>query len=187
MKKLSRWMPSRPVYKTPPWAYPFIILLLAGAIALLFFIGYCLYKIPELLLVILFVVFLFWQHIEKFRYSMRNWAQSRSGENICSFVRAFDFRHTDTWILRAVYEELGMYLEIDGRPFPVRADDRWEEDLQIDPDDMEWDIFPDIAHRACRSIENTEQNPFYDRVKTVRDLVNFLEHQPKLQSRKQIN
>jgi hypothetical protein len=180
MKKLSRWIPPRPIHKTPIWGHLITILLLLGT-------GYGFYKIPTLLLVALFVVFLFWQHAEKHRYSMRTWAQSHSGENICSFVRAFDFRHIDTWILRAVYEELSMYLEVDGRPFPVRADDHWEEDLHIDPADMELDIFPDIAHRACRSLEHTEKNPFYDRVKTLRDLVSFLEHQPKLRNGKQID
>lgn len=179
MNKLSRWMPSRPVHKTPLWGFPIIALFLLG-------VGYWIYRVPELLWLILFLAFLIWRSSEKCRYSMQSWAKTRSGENICSFVRAFDFRHTDTWVLRAVYEELSVFLGGDNHPFPIRADDRWQDDLEIDSEDMEWDVLPDIAYRACRSLENTEQNPFYDKVKTVRDLVHFLEYQPKLQRDNQI-
>lgn len=42
-------------------------------------------------------------------------AQEREGESICDFARAFDTRTTDTWVIRAVYEQLQQQL---GRVYP---------------------------------------------------------------------
>lgn len=179
MKKLSRWMPAAPVRKTPRWGWPVLVLLVGG-------FAYLLYLVPWLLVVVVALVLIGWWLGAKHTRHMRAWALRRSGEDICTFVRDFDPRDTDTWVLRAVYEELSRYLQVDGRPFPIRADDRWAEDLQIDSEDIELDVLPDIAHRVGRSLEDTKKNPFYDRVKTVRDLVGFLEHQPRLQSVEQI-
>src|SRR4051794_3677248 len=36
----------------------------------------------------------------------RERTDERKGESTCSFARSFDFRHTDTAVMRAVYEEL---------------------------------------------------------------------------------
>lgn len=33
-------------------------------------------------------------------------AQGRAGESICQFARSIDCRRVDTWVVRAVYEEL---------------------------------------------------------------------------------
>ena len=105
----------------------------------------------------------------------------RSGERICDFVRDFDFRNTDTWVLRSVYDELSKYLGHKGDPFPIHADDRWIEDLDIDEEDMFCDLLPDIAYRARRSLDDTEGNPYCGRVITIRDMVHFLQSQPKLE------
>lgn len=180
MKTLSRWMPARPARKTSWWVWPILALLVGG-------FGYLLYRVP-LLLVLVVALFLIarWLTAKDTRH-MRAWAQRRSGESICTFVREFDCRATDSWVLRAVYEELSRHLRVDGHRFPIRADDRWEEDLHVDSEDLTLGILPDIAHRAGRSLNDTEKNPFYDRVKTVRDLVGFFEHQPRLQSVERID
>jgi hypothetical protein len=140
------------------------------------------YKMPWLLLFFLVIAVFGWLAMRRHTRHMRARARSRAGEDISSFIRAFDCHQTDTWILRAVYEELSKWCEIDGRPFPIHADDRWEEDLQINSEDMDNDFLPDIAYRAGRSLEDTQKNPYYGRVKTVRDIVGFLEHQPKIES-----
>ena len=168
-------MPAAAQRKMSVWGYPILALILFG-------FGYMFYKIPWLLLLVPVMAVFGWRAMVKHTRRMRACAQSRAGEDISSFVRAFDCHQTDTWILRAVYEELSKYCQIDGRPFPIHADDRWEEDLQIDSEDMDLDLLPDIAYRAGRSLEDTEKNPYYDRVKTVRDIVGFLEYQPRLQS-----
>jgi hypothetical protein len=102
---------------------------------------------------------------------------SRQTETICDFARSFD-RQTDTWILRAVYEELSRFLAIDHRPLPVRKTDQCEKDLKICPEDLD-DLGCDIAYRARRSMELSDRNPLYGKVKTVEDLVSFFEHQPR--------
>jgi hypothetical protein len=163
-------MPSAPLRRTPVYGW----LLLA---AILLFIGYGSYKHP---LLVLLVAFLFWRANAKFVRHMNLLSQQRAGEDICTFVRSFDCRKTDTWILRAVYEEMSKYCQVKNRFIPIRPEDRWKEDLKIDAEDLGMDLLPDIADRSGRSLKNTNLNPYYSKVKTVQDLVNFLEHQPKL-------
>ena len=50
----------------------------------------------------------------------------------------------------------------------------------MDDEDLE-DIALEIARRARRSFENFEQNPLYGKVKTVGDLVSFVNRQPLLE------
>lgn len=100
-------------------------------------------------------------------------AAERREESICSFVRTFDCRTTDTWIIRAVFEEITAYVR-----FPIRADDRLEDDLKIDPDDVD-DLAEAIAQRTRRPLDHCEQNPLYGKVKTVGELVGFFVHQPR--------
>jgi hypothetical protein len=116
---------------------------------------------------------------------MRRLAAERTDESICTFARSFDCRRTDPWVLRAVYEELSRQLVVDGRPLPIRADDRWDEDFKFDPDDFD-EFVIDIAHRAGRSMDGAEHNPLRGKVKTVRDLVHFLEHQPRTEAAEQV-
>jgi hypothetical protein len=64
----------------------------------------------------------------------------------------------------------------------VGADDNMTEDLRVDADDLDMDLVPHIAERAGRSLNDTRRNPLYGKVRTVRDLVAFLEAQPKWKS-----
>jgi hypothetical protein len=105
-------------------------------------------------------------------------AESRSGESICEFARSFERNEIDTWVVRAVYEQLQRYLggEI---PVPIRATDRLKEDLPIDTEDLEMDLIAEISQRTGRSLKNTTANPYYNKVTTVEDLVLFFNAQPK--------
>ena len=100
-------------------------------------------------------------------------AKSRENDSLCTFVRQFDYRNTDTWILRAVYEEIIEYVG-----FPIHANDNLLNQLRIDHEDLD-DAVSDIAKRTGRSMNETNANPYYNRVETVGDLVAFLEHQPR--------
>jgi hypothetical protein len=91
----------------------------------------------------------------------------------CAYARSFDFRHTDTFAMRAVFEELQPFVKI-----PMVASHRLVEDLQLDDEDLNLDFLPVIARRLRRSLNETEKNPYYGRVRTVEDLVHFLESQP---------
>ena len=100
--------------------------------------------------------------------------RERAGDSICTFARNLPARDHDTWVVRAVYEGLSK-----DRGHGIRPDDRLEEDLLFLPEDIE-DLTVDVATRARRSMDRAGQNPLTNRVVTVLDLINFLEHQPKI-------
>lgn len=113
------------------------------------------------------------------RRRMRAWARARPGESICTFARSFDTRAVDTWVIRAVYEQLQAYLAPDHAGFPVRASDVLVKGLLDHADDLDLDLVFEIAQRTGRSLEQTDGNPMYGKVTTVRDLVMFFVAQPQ--------
>lgn len=106
-------------------------------------------------------------------------ASQREGQTVCEFVRDFDVRALDTWVIRAVYEQLQDQLQHVHPSFPVRANDRLKEDLMLDDDDLNMDIAHEIEIRTGRSIDNSASNPYLGKVQTVRDLVHFFQNQPR--------
>jgi hypothetical protein len=106
-------------------------------------------------------------------------AKGRTGQDICEFAREFDPRKVDTWVVRAVYEQLQEYL-VDVHPkFPVRADDVLIKNLVSDPDDLDISPVEEIAERTGRSLDGASANPHYQGIRTVRDLVMFFNAQPR--------
>jgi len=103
----------------------------------------------------------------------------RDGESICKIARSFDTRHTDTWVIRAAYQEIQQLLKSYMPDFPVRASDSLLDDLHIDSEDVE-DLLVDIAARSGHSLAETESNPFYGKINTVSDLVLFINAQPRM-------
>jgi len=109
-------------------------------------------------------------------------AEARRDYSICDFARSFDYRVIDTWVIRATFEELS-------HSYPVRPEDNLADDLGVVEEDLD-SCFEDIAKRIGRSIEgdDIEANPLYDKeVETVRDLVMFLQHQPKVADHKAVD
>lgn len=98
---------------------------------------------------------------------------ARAGESVCSFARSFDARRVDTWILRGVYEALATELS-----HPVRASDTFA-DLGIEEEDLE-ELVGDMAKRVGRSFDVFQDNPLFGKVRSVEDLVLFLQHQPRI-------
>lgn len=105
-------------------------------------------------------------------------AQSRAGESICQFSRSIDCRRVDTWVVRAVYEELQRSLSV-AVAVPLRVTDHLQRDLRLDADDLD-DLVVDMAQRSRRSLVDTSANPLFGKVTTVGDLVEFLQVQPRL-------
>ena len=101
-------------------------------------------------------------------------AGQRADESICTFVRGFDYRRVGTVVVRAVYDEQQPW-----HGFPLRAADSLEADLRVDGDDLDWEIAPMIAGRTGRSLDNAKSNPYFGKVRTVADLVEFFCLQPK--------
>lgn len=115
-------------------------------------------------------------HIHAQRFTRM--ALQRPGESLCQFARALDCRTVDTWVVRAVYEELQRYLP-GAVPLPLRITDHLQHDLRLDAEDLD-EVILDMAQRAGRDLTNTSSNPLYDKVITVGDLVHFLNAQPRL-------
>ena len=172
MRTPSRRMPAAPGRKAKWWAWPFLGAVVAG-------IAYWFYRQPYLVGVLFagLGVFVWIQMLWEARLR-RHLALSRRDESICNFARSFE-RGTDTWIVRAAYEEVCRFIAVDRRPIPVHRDDRCEQDLRVDPEDLD-DLARDIAFRARRSMAGCDQNPLYGKVKTVGDIVAFLGHRPRI-------
>jgi len=99
----------------------------------------------------------------------------RAGESIGTFARSFDLKTVDTWVIRAVYEELQFYAP----DVPLRKTDSIFNDLKVDPEDFEMDVIRNIGKRTGRSLENYQSNPHFGEIKTVESLVLFFNAQSK--------
>ncbi len=98
--------------------------------------------------------------------------------SICEFARSFNCKVVDTWIIRAVYEQLQEYLSGNGELLAIKADDHIYNDLEIDEEDFQFDLVEEISQRTGRSLEFTKNNTYYNDVNTIRDLVLFFNEQP---------
>lgn len=140
---------------------------------------YAVWSIPWLLAagtaVAVFGAYANWKHNNK----LKALANERVDESICTFARSFDRKQVDTWVIRAIYEELQLYAEFPNGTCPLNASDNLEKVLNVDPEEIE-DLIPIVAQRTGRSLENTEVNPYYGKIKTVGDFVLFINSQPKI-------
>ena len=118
------------------------------------------------------------------QYRMKKISLRRGEPDICTYARSFDYRKVDTQIMRevfnAVQEWAGKY---EGIPFPVKADDCFDELYKMDPDDLE-DIYLEITEKLGISIDMPETNPYWDKVNNVKDLVMFIHYQKDVDKRK---
>ncbi|KAF7786131.1 hypothetical protein PRUB_a0602 [Pseudoalteromonas rubra] len=107
-------------------------------------------------------------------------ALMRGKPNIYAYARSFDCHNVDSMIVCEVYNLVQEWAgEYNGAPFPVQADDTFDGVYRMDTDDL-GDIYCEAAHRLGISKENAEANAYYDKVETVKDLVLFLNEQPKI-------
>jgi len=104
--------------------------------------------------------------------------KERDGLSICEFAREFDTKVVDTWVIRAVYEQLQAALPTK-QSIPIKASDTLFDILMLDEDDLDLDLVEEIAQRTGRSLEGYENNPYYGKVTTARNLVLFFNHQDR--------
>jgi hypothetical protein len=168
MKIPSRRMPKAVEREAGPFGWTALCLLLGGLL-------YLFWSHPPVMGIVLVILAISAVAGRKHVRQMRQVAATRAGGGICEFAREFNARVTDTWIIRAVYEEVQACL---GSEFPLRAHDRLEEDLYIHPDDLDVEIVMRVAERTGRSLREPERNPYYQRIVTAGDLVNFFNNQP---------
>ena len=131
-----------------------------------------------IILISLFLV-VFWVVSAKYYRKMKQIAIKRGNPDICAYARSFDCKNVDTKIIREVFEQIqkwaGKYNDI---PFPVQAEDHFDDLYCIDPDDLN-EIYIEIAEKLNISTENIENNPYWNQIETVKDLVLFLDNQPR--------
>ena len=112
------------------------------------------------------------------RIKIAKLSQERKELSICEFARSFDYRSIDTWAIRAVYETIQDYVSTPEYLIPIKAEDDLIDVLEIDDEDLDMDLLVEILQRTGRSTEDTPSNPYYGEVKTVADLVYFVNAQP---------
>ncbi len=113
---------------------------------------------------------------------MKKIRMKRGEENICKFARDFDYRSIDTKIMREVWNEVQLTLgKFEGKPFPVQSEDLFEQTYKMDHDDLD-DIYWTVADKLGIETENTEENPYYEKVTSVKNLVLFLHNQPRIKN-----
>lgn len=112
-------------------------------------------------------------------YRMKKIATKRDDPNICEYARSFDYRSVDTKIIREVWNEVQLNLgKFNGKPFPVKAEDMFEETYNMHPDDLD-EIYWAVADRLGIDTEQPESNPYFNQVTSVKNLVLFLHNQPR--------
>lgn len=164
-----------PKYKEKPTT-PFGWLVLVLLVCLLLWL---VWSFPYLLLLVpVFILIDAWDK-KKRNEHFAKLLEDRENDSICTFSRHFEFREIDTWVIRAVYEQLQSYLNSEKEHFPVRATDDVFGDLMIDDEDFEYDIVEEIAQRTGRTLDNAESNPYYGKANIVENLVFFFNEQPK--------
>ena len=176
MRTPSRYMPT--YNETLTWKSPSIGYIIIAPFFL--WLAYGIWDDPMVgvvLLGIIFIIFLFGYFSPYSTESIDALYVERKNEDIGTFTRLLDYKNIDTWIIRAVYEEVNSELEYD-KPLPLRPSDNLEKDLKLDDEDLEY-ILTHIFARVEISVENIEKNPYYGKIETVGDIIHFCNYQPK--------
>ncbi|TDU70908.1 hypothetical protein EI77_02026 [Prosthecobacter fusiformis] len=168
MRRFSRHLPSHPPAQPLGWR---VKVVLAGLAALLMA---WLYSQPQALFFIGGMTGLFYLASIRERRRIQSLKSSRA-DTICAFRKAFDCRVVDPWIIRATYQEVQNW----SRGFPLEATDNLMEQLKMEAEDLD-DLAEDIAKRSGYDLADISGNPWYQRVTTARELVLFINHQPKI-------
>ena len=162
-----------PKYEPKKASKPMLIALFAIAVVIVIYQPWYLLVIAGIALLVIV-----WSAIDqpKVESHFQNLCKERSGLSICEFAREFDPKVVDTWIIRAVYEQLQAALPTK-QNVPIKASDSLFDTLMLDEDDLDLDLVEEIAQRTSRSLEGYESNPYYGKITTARNLVLFFNHQ----------
>ena len=155
---------------------------IGGWVFIFFVLGlfsWFIWQAPIILVIVPILVYIEIKNKNERKVHFRNLLLDRENDSICTFSRSFDCKEIDTWVIRAVYEQLQNYLKNEKAKFPIRPQDDIYTDLKIDDEDFEMDIVEEIAFRAGRTLENSEENRYYGKANIVENLVYFFNEQPK--------
>jgi hypothetical protein len=166
MKQASRFMPK---YEPKKANKPVLFVIFTIALAIVIYEPWYLLLIAAIALLVIVVSLLDQPKVERHFQSL---CKDRTGLSICEFAREFDPKMVDTWIIRAVYEQLQAALPTKEN-LPIQASDDLFDTLMLDEDDLSLDLLDEISQRTGRSLEGFERNPYYGKITTARDLVLF--------------
>lgn len=172
MKQASRFMPKYEPRKT---SKPLLLVLLSITLAIVIYQPWYLAALAGIALVVVA-----WSSIEqpKIDRHFLELCNERDGLSICEFAREFDPKKVDTWVIRAAYEQLQAALPT-RQYVPIKASDGLFDTLMLDEDDLDLGLVEEIAQRTNRSLNGSEDNPYYGKVTTARNLVLFFNHQDR--------
>jgi len=172
MKKASRFMPKYKEESGNMWLFILFMIVIFGVFA------WAMWKVPYLILCVpAFFLMDAWNEKKRIRH-FQQLLDERDDDSICTFSHYFDCRKVDTWIIRAVYEQLQNYLRSEKEHFPLRPTDDVFIDLRIDEEDFEFDLIEEIAQRTGRSLDNVESNSYFGKASRVENLVYLFNEQP---------
>ncbi|MFC1524123.1 hypothetical protein ACFL6N_04960 [Thermodesulfobacteriota bacterium] len=103
----------------------------------------------------------------------------RKQMDLTHFMHAFEDQDIDPLVVQAVYTQLQDYMADEFPDFPVMPDDRIVHDLGIDTKMIGVTLCEDIAGQADRSINNLKESWLTADVKSVRELVEFINQQDR--------
>lgn len=173
MKQASRFMPK---HEPRQASKPALIVFFGVALAVVIYEPWYLVVIAGISLLVIVWSAIDQPKVEKHFVKL---CADRDGLSICEFAREFDSKVVDTWVVRAVYEQLQAALPTK-QNVPIKASDNLFDTLMLDEDDLDLDLSEEIAQRTGRSLESYESNPYYGKVTTARNLVLFFNHQARV-------
>jgi hypothetical protein len=172
-RKFSRFMPALPEAGIT-WTGRLTLAALAAGL------GTALVVVPVVTVAVIGIIALSSAALERRRaVRIGPLLSSRKGEDIGTFALAFD-RHRgplDPWAIRAVWNAIVPLTNTRGQLIPLRPTDRFEQDLEVDPEDIEYEI-PKLTAQCQRELTGYAQNPYYREIRTVEGLVRFISAQP---------
>jgi hypothetical protein len=106
--------------------------------------------------------------------------EERGEANICKFVRDFDYKSIDSKIIREVWNEVQDTLGHSAKnPFPIESEDLLETKYGIVEEDLD-EIYWAVADKLGIETDNVEENPYFKKEITIKNLVLLLANQPRI-------
>jgi hypothetical protein len=168
MPSFSRWMDPIPERRFVPW--PVIAAVIVIALVVFILVS----RFAFVLLAALLSLVVAATFVERRR--LEHMFRGRAGEGLCTFVRDDSVRDADPWVLRAVFEGFQEYLAPQNASFALRGSDGLLDTLRVDDMDLVLDLIPEMARRCRRSLP-LHDDPSWAQLRTVSDLVAFLDMQ----------
>ena len=158
MRKPSRFMPKYTEAPMTFWTWVIVFVVFS-------FLAWMTWSAPVFLLIVPVLIYSEFCNRKEQKKHFDELLKTRLNDSICTFSKYFDCKVVDTWVIRAVYEQIQNYMEPTWQDFPICPNDDVFVDLRIDDEDFELDLVSEIAERTGRTLDNaediTDEKPFF--------------------------